>query len=505
MRRKLYSFLLVIILIFSVMTTPGSAVFADNTNSAPQIKNVIYMIPDGGGFALFDFANAVKEAGGFTEKSYVNATKIIPGPMHLKDYLIGTVTTYSANSNVTDSAAAGTALATGHKTNNKTIGLDSEANPVASLLEAAQLAGKKVGICATVSWVDATPAAFTAHNTSRNNKAILGDQIINQKLDVVLGVGFGYADAEEEKKIKEVQKLGYTVLNTKKQLGAVKQGAKIWGNFDSEEMPNDISLEAHQPTLADMTRAAIHALEGTEEGFFLMVEGSKIDFGGHNNNLVQAVSEYMAFDEAFKVALDYAKNRTDTIVIVVPDHDTGGLVLLPNFDDVFGNPNSEDYAEAVSYVQAGINIEDISKGVIWQTDGHTNRRVGVWLYAPEGINPPEGLATTPGDNPTNRNLIIDNTEIAPYVAMLMGVDLQEATEKLFVNVLDLGTYDFNTEIFTFTNVDVKIAANQSVATVNGRTVDLDGQIAIYVQMPFAEEGTFYVPQLLLSIIQDDMN
>ena len=302
-------------------------------------------------------------------------------------------------------------------------------------------------------------------------------------MDVVLGVGFGSAQWGS---IDEAVKRGYTITTSREDLEKVTQGAKIWGNHHKTGFPDDIKLTT-EPTLAQMTAAAIRALEGSNKGFFLMVEGSKVDAGGHGNNLVQAVSEYIAFDEAFKVAVDYAKTRNDTIVIAVPDHDTGGL-NLPNPDSVGGNPNSSDYAEAVAEVKAGINSKE---GISWTTDGHTNRRCGVWMYAPSGIKPPKGLSEVPGNTPENRKLVIDNTEIAPYLADLMGLDLKAATDELFVDVTDFGTFDSSNNTFTFNDYNISIVANQSVATVDGKSVDLDGKVAVY------SKGKFYVPKCLV--------
>ena len=479
-RRIYFLFLITMLLVFMI----ANSMFMVSADNTPLIKNVIYMIPDGGGFALFDFANAVKEAGGFNRELFPNATRITKNSMYLKDYLIGTETTHSANNSVTDSAAAGTALSSGYKTNNGYIGIDPQGVPRATLLEAAQLAGKRTGIIATYPWAHATPAAFTAHNISRNNVAILSEQIFNQGLDVVLGVGFGAKDYYGS--VAEAESKGYTVTNDKYDLADVQPGTKIWGNHYPSTIPFDIYLDADQPTLAEMTAAAIRALDGSDEGFFLMVEGSKVDSGGHNNNIVEAVSEYIAFDEAFKVALDFAIENGNTVVIVAPDHDTGGLIL-PNPDSVGGNRNSKDYADAVADVQEGINSDKIS----WTSTGHTRRRCGVWMYAPEGIKPPKGLSDKPGDTLVNREMIIDNTEIAPYLANLMGLDLEAATRELFVDVTDLGTFNPDNKTFTFNDMDIRIAANQSVAIVKGCKVDLEGKIAVY------SNDRFYVPKSLL--------
>ena len=114
------------------------------------------------------------------------------------------------------------------------------------------------------------------------------------------------------------------------------------------------------------------------------------------------------------------------------------------------------------------------------------------MYAPAGINPPEGLSDTPGDTPENRGKTTDNTKIAPYLAGLMGLDLQTATNELFVDVTDLGTYNSTNKTFTFNEADISIVANQSVATVDGNEVDLGGEIAVY------SNNRFYVPNTLFS-------
>jgi len=492
MKRKISLLLVLTILFVSIFS---NSLISVSAGSQPVIKNVIYMIPDGGGFALFDFANAVKKAGGFDRSKFPNATKITRNSMYLADYLIGTEITDSL-SGTTDSAAAGTALSSGYKTINSYIGVDSKGVPHATLLEAAQLAGKRTGIVATVPWAHATPAAFAAHHVSRGNVKLLSEQVMNQGLDVVLGVGFeagSYYGSVDEAKSR-----GYTITNDKYDLAEVQPGTKIWGNHYPDMIPYDIYLDADQPTLAEMVDAAIRALDGSEEGFFLMVEGSKVDYGGHNNNLVEAVSEYIAFDEAFKVALDFAQKRNDTVIMVAPDHDTGGLTL-PDADSVGGSTDSSKYAEAVAEVQQGIN--SLKNNISWRTTGHTNRRGGVWMYAPEGIAPPEGLSNVPGDTPATRELVIDNTKLAPYLADLMGLDLEEATKELFVDVTNMGTFNLYNRTFTFYDADISIVANQSVAVVDGKQVDLDGKVAVY------SEGRFYVPKILIPkrlILMDEM-
>ena len=488
--KKIISLFIAIMLIVSSATTMPLVVAAEEK---PVIKNVIYMIPDGGGFALFDFANGVKEQGGFNEGLYPNSTKVTQGPMYMKDYLVGTERTRSANYAVTDSAAGGTALSSGYRTNNKHVGVDPNGVPHATILEAAQLAGKRVGMCTTYEWTNATPASFSAHNISRENYRIMSEQIVNQGIDVVLGVGFGSAKWGT---IDEAASRGYTVVNTKKQLENVQSGTKVWGNLSSVAFPADINLSATQPTLAEMTRAAIRVLEGDKDGFFLMVEGSAVDGGGHSNNILQATSEFLSFDAAFQVAVEYAKGRNDTVVVAVPDHDTGGLVL-PNADGVKGNVNWRDYAEAIAETQAGKNSKI---GLSWESDGHTSRNCGVWFYVPEGIDILEGLSEVPGDTADKRAdaYVIENYQIAPYLCDLLGLDLEAASRELFVDVTDLGEYDsedgtFTFDKYSFDDTELSIKANQSVATVNGKTVDLNGEISVY------SNERFYVPKRVLDL------
>ena len=433
------------------------------------------MIPDGGGMEPFYLADAVKKAGGYDNKEiYPYVTQTGAGDMYLKDCLRGAITTYSADNAVTDSAAAGTALAAGCKTNNGCLGITADYKPVASLLEASQLMGKSTGMVTTYDWGNATPAAFSAHDISRSNAGVISEQIVNQDIDVVLGVGFELAYAG----IEEVVKRGYGIINDRDDIKAVKKGDRIWGNLEVKNFPYDIDNKADTVTLAEMTKAAITALsDSSEEGFFLMVEGSQVDGGGHNNNAKAMVGEYLAFDEAFGAALEYAKDRNDTVVIACPDHDTGGMNL------------PEDLTEAVRALRAGEQPGDVT----WTTGSHTNRNGGLFIYAPDGVALPDGI--DPASKAPFEENVIDNNVVAPYLAGLIGADLAKATETLFVDVTDKGSYDERTKLFTFRDYKTSVKRNTSYAFLGDKAVDLDGQVAVLV------EGHFYVPQKLIDILE----
>ncbi len=447
---------------------------------AAQIKNVIFLISDGGGLANLDLANKVKTAGGFLpEAKNPNSSTITDNnPMLLKNYMVGNITTYSSNQSITDSAASGTALSTGFKTNNGTIGLDADNKPVATVLEAAQLLGKSVGLVSTIRWNHATPAAFGSHTESRDNNRIIGEQMINQELDVDLGTNFAKSLYGTE---DYATSRGYKLIKNKTDLTSVNPGDKIWGGI-AGEMPYDIELKDSQPSLPLMTNAAIKALSDNKDGFFLMVEASHVDIAAAQQDAVKMVSEYLAFDASFKVALDFAKQRTDTIVIATSDHDTGGLVL----------PKGEDLDSAVNDIRVGTNPSNLE----WSSSGgHTNRNVGVFMYLPDGINQITGFSSMAdkGDTPLNReSKSNDNTVFANYIGDLWGISMSDATKKLFVDVTDQGNYDSEKSLFTF-NDGRSMAANQSWYTnAKGKTVHTHGQVSVY------SGEHFYVPAIVIS-------
>lgn len=479
MKKLLLLMLSAAILVISIPYTFASESVEELDNGS-QIKNIIYLIPDGGGYALYDFANMVKVAGGFNEELFPNKTYTDKNPMSMIPQLAGSMTTAPAPGGVTDSAAAGTAMATGHKTINGFVGIDKNGIPKANLVEAAESVGKATGIISTYHWAHATPATFTAHAPDRNDLYDIYQQIENKGLEVVLGVGYG--QVSQYATIQNAIDNGYTVVETKEDLLNVEPGDKIWGNIGEKGFPYDVFLEEKQANLAEMTSGAIEALSGDSDGFFLMVEGGMVDTGGHANSANTTTSEYLAFDAAFKVALDFAKGRTDTVVICAPDHDTGGMII------------PEDPTTAVAEVMEGINPESIK----WTSKSHTDQNVGVWAYVPEGVSLIEGLNPVLGDTQSTReNYIIDNTDIAPWCADFMGVDLDALSEDLFVDVSTIGKYNILTRKFTFNNGDKYVYSNQDEYYKDGEKISTNGRTAMYVN------SRFYVPAEMVD--EEDWN
>ncbi len=473
--------LLMVLSCFSGCSNEKNVINQEPEAPERQIKNVIFLIPDGAGYPLYDFANDVKVAGGFLKPDYMYRTPTTNKPMTMRSYLAGSMTTLNYNEALTDSAAAGTAMATGYKTINGRLGINHAGKPIANVLEAAQSIGMATGLVATYEWMHATPASFSAHVMARDDYRNIYQQIENQGIDVVLGSGYGAV--KDYATIENAKERGYKIMTTREELANVQPGDRLWGNATNNSSPYDINLKAEQPTLAQMTKAAITALSADEDGFFLMVEGSKVDTGGHANDAVVTTSEYLAFDAAFKVAVDFASKRTDTVVLAAPDHDTGAM----KYDEI------ENLAGAVVNVQIGVDPDFIG----WGTTSHSTQQVGVWMYVPEGVDVIEGLNSTLGDTPETRsNYVIDNTDLAPYIAGLLGVNLDELSKELFVDVTDVGIYSSAVGKFTFNNGKKYVYKNQSEYYENGKKISLDGKVTLEAG------GRFYVPACMVT--EEDM-
>ena len=242
-------------------------------------------------------------------------------------------TTRSANSFLTDSAASGTAIACGSKTNNGMIGMDPKGGRLKSVAEVARDSGRKVGILTSVTLNHATPAAFYGHNRSRGNYYDLGLDLVESGFDFFGGGGIAECDNKKAKSYKgDIYEIaegrGYTVVRKDmKALAALKPGCGkvIATGADGALMYN---LDApDSPRIADFTKKAIELLDN-ERGFFIMVEGGKIDWMCHANDAATVMAEVVDFDNAVKVALEFArKNPRDTLVVVTGDHETGGLTM----------------------------------------------------------------------------------------------------------------------------------------------------------------------------------
>lgn len=357
-----------------------------------------------------------------------------------------------------------------------------------AVLAAAKLEGKAVGIVATSEVLHATPADFTTHSIHRNNYSVIGEQQVHQNLNVVFGGGKSYlkkdnaTEANSKKRtdgedmLEALQANGYNIVQTLDEMKSLNKDF-VWGLFAEKDIPYDLDRDkATTPSLAEMTEKAIELLSKDKDGFFLMVEGSKVDWAGHANNPIAITSEYAAFDKAVGVALDYAKKNSDTLVVAVTDHGTGGLSIgnlktsynypeLPvdvftkdmkkaKFTEVLtAEKISKDKANAKSLAkemlgldltneelntiekaQKTSEIETILGKVMsdrahlgWTTNGHTGEDVPLYVYTSNYANQLTGT--------------VNNSDVAQYIAKAMNLDLDKATDELFVSgkkIKDMG-------------------------------------------------------------------
>jgi len=246
-----------------------------------------------------------------------------------------TTRTCSANSLVTDSAAAATAIACGEKTNNGALGVRPDGTPVYSCAVAAKEAGKKVGIVTTVTINHATPGGFYAHRKSRGEGYGIGLDLLASGFDYFAGGGLSGHDDKKNKLYKgDIYDLAkaadYTFAKMDRAaFDALKPGCeKAWYVATDDCLPFSIDAGdwAGVPTLAEMTAKGISLLEN-DKGFFMMVEGGKIDYAGHANDAATNLRELLALDDAVRVAVDYQKAHPDTLIVVTGDHETGGMTM----------------------------------------------------------------------------------------------------------------------------------------------------------------------------------
>ena len=298
---------------------------------AQQAKYVFYFIGDGMG---------VNQVNGTEMYLAEQEGRIGVTPLLFTQFpAVGVATTFSATNSVTDSSAAGTALATGVKTYNGAIGMDDQKNVIQSVAEKAKKAGKKVGVTTSVSVDHATPAAFYAHQPNRSMYYEIALDLPKANFDFYAGGGFlkptTTADKKEAPSIFPIiEEAGYTIAKgiddfkvkstqADKMILIQKDGA------NPSCLPYAIDRKENDLTLAQITESAIDFLtKGNNKGFFLMVEGGKIDWACHANDAATVFNEVKDMDNAIKVAYEfYKKHPKETLIVITADHETGGIVL----------------------------------------------------------------------------------------------------------------------------------------------------------------------------------
>ncbi|GMR68796.1 alkaline phosphatase [Bacillus cereus] len=504
-----------------------------------QPKNVIMMVMDG------------------TSSSATTLARLYKGkPLVLDEIVTGGVRTYSAESAITDSAPAATALATGNKSNSGYVGVlpsimsspglkpikeEDKLRPVANVLEGAKRTGRATGIVATAEIQHATPAGFSAHHVNRKRFDIIAEQQVYQNIDVVLGGGKAALlpiknsgiRKDGEDLVKVIQNKGYDFVETKEALLKSKSN-KIWGSFSHNALAFDMDREEtnpEQPTLSQMTEKAIQTLSKDKDGFFLFIEGSKPDWAAHVNDPIGMISDVLAFDGAVAKALQFAKNDGNTLLIALTDHGNSGISIgnmnttkgynttpvsayidplkkskmtlegtinnlksnLSNVEDVaklYGLDNlTYDEKERVKVAKKKSDVGPILTTLLanranigFTTGGHTGEDVFLYSYGPKK---PYGL--------------IQNTDIGKTMAKAMGFNLEEITNKLFVEsesafkrkgatvTIDKTDAVNSVLIVKRNNVTAQLFINKNIIRIKNKDYEL-GSVVV------ESNGKFYVPE-----------
>lgn len=288
-------------------------------DASPKAKNIVLMIGDGMSFAQIQAAQYA-----------------LGHPLHFREFPVtGFATTYSADNKITDSGAAGTAIATGNKSNNGMIGMTADSVKVESMLEHFSKKGKKTGLVVSCAITHATPASFVSKNISRNNyEAIAEDFSKSDFLDLFIGGGRDHFTKRKDERdlTKEMSAKGWQFFES---IGQVEAAEKI-ALFTADVHPKP-AHEGRENLLPESTELALKMLDKSENGFFLMIEGSQIDWAGHNNDSAYLVAEMADFNHTIGVVMAFAKNNPETLVVVTADHETGGLTIVSDEKGDYNN------------------------------------------------------------------------------------------------------------------------------------------------------------------------
>ena len=365
---------LIVIFISPLLVGEGFAPVAQNQSVAADVPgpSVILMIGDGMGYEQVELARLVEV--GYT------------GSLTMQQLTWNaSMATFNILGEITDSAAAGTAMATGNKTTNGRLGMLPNDVIVENIIEISQGLGKATGLVSTCRMVDATPAAFATHVATRSDYSLIASQLMSgYDIDVLLAGGDNYFSTSQE---NSMASHGYTVVKNRDDMLNVTSG-KIFGLFAPEHIDYEIDRDYNAtPSIAEMTNKSLGLLSQDSDGFFLMVEGGKIDLACHAENQVNAALEAIEFDKAVKVALDYVETNTNTILIVTADHETEGLVVVSSDlnDTLPSAALSQAENEAIRIARANnVTVE-------WTASYHTMTPVPVYCYGSAFSSLPEDV------------------------------------------------------------------------------------------------------------------
>ncbi|CAB4255058.1 similar to Saccharomyces cerevisiae YDR481C PHO8 Repressible vacuolar alkaline phosphatase [Maudiozyma barnettii] len=451
----------------------------------PQKKNLIFFVTDGMGPASLSLTRSFRQ---LTEGLPINDI------LELDHHLIGSSRTRSSDSLITDSAAGATAFSCALKSYNGAIGVSPLKNPCGTILEAAKLKGYMTGLVVTTRITDATPAAFSSHADYRVQEDLialhqLGEYPLGRMVDLIIGGGRSHYTSKVRKDgrdlLHESVENGWQLVQNRKEFDSLQLGDNVTlpllALIAENDVPFDIDRDPKMyPSLEEQALTAIKALteatKDSDEGFFLLIEGSRIDHAGHQNDPAAQVREVLAFDKAFKSVLEFAEQSdVETVLISTSDHETGGLVTARQvtesypdyvwFPQVLANSThsgehlkslinnfkgkKEEKTEFVKHEimenHLGINdyteheikslvsetdankIQDLINIMVsfraqvgWTTHGHSAVDVNIYAYSNRRERWHDILDHLQGNH--------ENIEIGEYMAKYLNLDLNSITE-----------------------------------------------------------------------------
>lgn len=404
-RRILISLLLIVTSIYSLSAQQWQG---EGRGQKRVPKFVFLFIGDGMGLNQVSMAEAYIS----TQKGEIGNESLT----FTKFPVLGTATTYSANSYITCSSASGTALSTGFKTNNGVLGMDAEQNPLKSIAYKIHEAGIPVGIASSVTLDHATPAAFYANSPSRKNYYDIALQLPKSGFEFFGGGGFlePTGPNKDKKNIYDIiSENDYVIAKGLSEYNSKKNNPKIvlqQREGKENDLPYAIDREKTDLALAHVVAAAVDHLYGTK-GFFIMAEGGKIDWAGHSNDGKTNILEVIDFDSAIKVAYNiYQKYPNETLIVVTADHETGGMMLgyekgyTLNLEKLESQEKSMAIDKEQKEKYASLNKK---ANIGWTTSGHTGVAVPVYSI---GV----GSRQFSGR--------MDNTDIPKKILQVMGIE-----------------------------------------------------------------------------------
>lgn len=468
-------------------TVLAAVSLAQATLAAIEPKNFIFIVPDGMG--------PVSQTLVRTYLSMINGDSTTRTPrtnaLPIDITVIGNTRTHSSNNLVTDSAAAGTALATGHKTNNGVIGLLPDGTPVGSIMEAAKLAGYLTGLVVTSPISHATPASYFSHVENRNALDKIAEQQtgyahpLNISVDVMLGGGrcdfqpqneSGSCRTDDIDLFAYAESQGYYTARDRASFDTLELGLgdiqpPYIGLFKDSDLSYEVDRqqqapEVREPSLSEMTQTALNSLsrasESSEKGYMMMIEASRIDHASHAHDSVAHLHDVLEFNRVIDMVMEWIDTHPDTAFLAVADHETGGITIPSGYDPLVLQPSkhSVEHLSDLWGAYNGTNAGNYLVGEILPAYGLTNvsdAEIETLMAAGDDfgqemadlLNARTGLEWSTGGHSgvdttlygyaagdMGDQLVLDmsggwdNTELPKYLATALGVNLEEVTQML---------------------------------------------------------------------------